>query len=81
MILFEILLSFLWEASVRSPFLKEADDVQGFLVDIREARSLADGFLGAPHSVNKTIIAASRLSEHEAFPKIELCLNSGLYQI
>lgn len=81
MILFEILLSFLGGAGVRSPFLNEAEDIQGFLVDIREARSLANGFLGAPHSVNNTIIAASRLSEHEAPPKTGVSLNSGLYQV
>lgn len=81
MILFEVLLSFLGQACVRTPFLNQKDDVSGFLVDIREARSLADRFLRTPHSVNKTIIAASRLSEHETLPKVGVCLYSEFYQI
>lgn len=81
MILFEILLSFFGGASAMTPFLNQADDVQEFLFDIREARRLADGFLEAPHSVNNTIIAASGLSDYEALPKRGVCLNSGLHQV
>lgn len=81
MILFEILLSFFGGASAMTPFLNQADDVQEFLFDIREARRLADGFLEAPHSVNNTIIAASGLSDYEALSKRGVCLNSGLRQV
>lgn len=53
-----------------------------FFVDIREARSLADGFPNSPfrHQINNCCIWTCR-TNYETLPKLGVHLNSGLYQL